>query len=199
MDYSPTDLSVQGILQGRIPEWVAIPFSRGSSWLNDRTQVSYFTSRFFTIWAPREALNINALSGKYHTTANNRGPVGWYVMVLRWNRTHRIQRYKRFTVSIGSHSYGGWEIYHLLLASGRSRRANGVIPSEPKGPGTGWPLGPKSPRTRSSDIWGQEEMSIQLKDQIHPLPLLFGPWMNLSLHSHVHEDGSSSHSHWFKC
>ena len=32
--------SVQGILQARILEWVAIPFSRGSSWLRDQTWVS---------------------------------------------------------------------------------------------------------------------------------------------------------------
>ena len=31
MDYSQTGSSVHGILQARILEWVAIPFSRGSS------------------------------------------------------------------------------------------------------------------------------------------------------------------------
>ena len=31
MDYSLQGSSVHGILQGRIMEWVAIPFSRGSS------------------------------------------------------------------------------------------------------------------------------------------------------------------------
>ena len=31
MDCSPPGLSVHGILQARILEWVAIPFSRGSS------------------------------------------------------------------------------------------------------------------------------------------------------------------------
>ena len=31
MSYSPPDSSVLGILQARILEWVAIPFSRGSS------------------------------------------------------------------------------------------------------------------------------------------------------------------------
>ena len=35
-DYS----SVHGILQARILEWVAIPCSRGSSWLRDQTQIS---------------------------------------------------------------------------------------------------------------------------------------------------------------
>ena len=36
-DCSPPDSSVHGILQARILEWVAISFSRGSSWLRDST------------------------------------------------------------------------------------------------------------------------------------------------------------------
>ena len=38
MDCSPPGLSVQGILQARILEWVVIPFSRESSWPRDWTQ-----------------------------------------------------------------------------------------------------------------------------------------------------------------
>ena len=40
MDCSPAGSSAYGILQARILEWVAIPFSRGSSPPRDRTQVS---------------------------------------------------------------------------------------------------------------------------------------------------------------
>ena len=36
-------------------EWVAIPFSRESSWSKDQTRVSYITGRFFTIGVTREA------------------------------------------------------------------------------------------------------------------------------------------------
>ena len=50
------DYRVHGILQARILEWVAIPFSRGSSQLRDQTQVSLIAARFFTSWATREAL-----------------------------------------------------------------------------------------------------------------------------------------------
>ena len=46
-------LSQQGSLKNM--EWVAILFSRGSSWPRDRTWVSRVTGRFFTIWAMREA------------------------------------------------------------------------------------------------------------------------------------------------
>ena len=55
MDCSPLGSSVHGIIQARIPEWVAIPFSRESSWPRNWTQISRFTGRFFTIWATREA------------------------------------------------------------------------------------------------------------------------------------------------
>ena len=44
----PMDYIVHGILQARILEWVAIPFSRESSQTKDRTQVSHIAGRFFT-------------------------------------------------------------------------------------------------------------------------------------------------------
>ena len=47
VDCSPT-ASVHGISQTRILEWVAIPFSRGSSRPRDRTQVSCTAGRVFT-------------------------------------------------------------------------------------------------------------------------------------------------------
>ena len=49
MDYNPPDSSVHGILQARILEWVAIPFSGGSSHLRDQTQVPCTAGRFFII------------------------------------------------------------------------------------------------------------------------------------------------------
>ena len=55
MDCSPPGSSVHGILQARILECVAIPFTRGSSWPRDWTLVSCIAGRFFTIWATREA------------------------------------------------------------------------------------------------------------------------------------------------
>ena len=47
--YSTSGSLVHGILQARILEWVANPFSVGSSWPRDRTQVSCIAGRFFTI------------------------------------------------------------------------------------------------------------------------------------------------------
>ena len=46
---SPPGSFVHGILQARILEWVAIPFSRASSRPRDRAQVSCIAGRFFTI------------------------------------------------------------------------------------------------------------------------------------------------------
>ena len=47
--------SVHEIFHARVLEWVAISFSRGSSWPRDRTPVSRTAGRRFTIWATREA------------------------------------------------------------------------------------------------------------------------------------------------
>ena len=57
MDCSLSGSSVHGILQARILEWVAVPFSRVSSQPRNWTQFSHIRGRFFTIWATREALS----------------------------------------------------------------------------------------------------------------------------------------------
>ena len=51
MDCSLPDSSVHGVLQARILEWVAVPFSRGSSPPRNRTRVSCTAGGFFTVWA----------------------------------------------------------------------------------------------------------------------------------------------------
>ena len=51
----PMRCIVHGILQARIMEWVAFPFSRVSSQPRDWTQVSHIADRFFISWATREA------------------------------------------------------------------------------------------------------------------------------------------------
>ena len=45
-DYSPPGFSICGILQARILEWIAIPFSRRTSQPRDRTLVSCTAGRF---------------------------------------------------------------------------------------------------------------------------------------------------------
>ena len=55
MDCSPPGSSVHGIFQAWILEWVAVSFSRGTSWPRDRTWVFCIVGRCFTVWATREA------------------------------------------------------------------------------------------------------------------------------------------------
>ena len=58
---NPKDYAVHGILQARILEWVAYPFSRGSSRPKNRTRVSCIAGGFFTNWAMREAQSMTVL------------------------------------------------------------------------------------------------------------------------------------------
>ena len=53
--WDPMDYIVHRILQARILEWVAFPFSSRSSRPRDWTQVSHTAGGFFTSWATREA------------------------------------------------------------------------------------------------------------------------------------------------
>ena len=52
-DCSLPDSSIHGIFQARILEWVAISFSRRSSWCMNWTWISYIV-RCITIWVTRE-------------------------------------------------------------------------------------------------------------------------------------------------
>ena len=52
---SPPGSTVYGILQARVLEWIAISFSRVSSWPKDHPWVSCIAGRFFIFWATREA------------------------------------------------------------------------------------------------------------------------------------------------
>ena len=54
MDCSLPGSSIQGSFQVSILEWVAIFFSRRSSWPRDWTRVSCIVGRCFTVWATRE-------------------------------------------------------------------------------------------------------------------------------------------------
>ena len=51
MDCSLPGFSVHGIFQVRVLEWVAISFSRGSSWPRDQTQVCCIAGRCYAISA----------------------------------------------------------------------------------------------------------------------------------------------------
>ena len=75
---------VHGILQARILEWVAFPFSRGSSQPRNQTQVFCIVGEFFTSWATREVQeywreSLSLLQGIFPTQGSN-----WALLQCRW-------------------------------------------------------------------------------------------------------------------
>ena len=69
MDCSLQGSSVYGVLQARILEGVAIPFSRVSSQPRNQTRVSSIVGRFLTVQATREAPN--SLQTYFNLIMNN--------------------------------------------------------------------------------------------------------------------------------
>ena len=65
MDCSPPGSSVYGIFQARILKWVAVSFSRGSSWIRYRTLVFCIGGQILHHWGTREVL------GKVRVTERN--------------------------------------------------------------------------------------------------------------------------------
>ena len=90
VDCSPPGSPVHGILQGRIPEWVAIPFPRGSSQSRDWTFGFCIVGRFFTIWVTGKAQNGTLFSHKKEwkiaTCSNMDGPRDHHT---KWNVTEK--------------------------------------------------------------------------------------------------------------
>ena len=82
MDCSLPVSSVHGIFQTRVLEWVAVSFSRGSSWPRDRTQVSHIAGRRFTTWASREARKF--AQTHVHCLGQELSCVTYYIRVTRW-------------------------------------------------------------------------------------------------------------------
>ena len=58
MHCSPQGSSVHGISQASTLKWVAISFSRGSSWPRDQTDISFTGRWILYCWATREALSL---------------------------------------------------------------------------------------------------------------------------------------------
>ena len=76
-----------GILQARMLEEVAIPFSRGSSWPGDQTPTSCTAGRFFTVWATRRLWGqVNMLSKDYYAIHIKRALWNTHFGICRWYR-----------------------------------------------------------------------------------------------------------------
>ena len=109
MDCSPPGSSVYGIFQAGILEWIAIPFSRGSSRPRDRIPVSCIAGKFLIIWAIREATLPRRLQ---------LWPIFWlgHLFFWSWTRVAYISCITGFYSTVG---VSGKE-FTLIPESGRS-------------------------------------------------------------------------------
>ena len=82
----------------RILEWIAYPFSRGSSWPRNRTGVSCIAGKFFTNWATREAP-----SGDTIWVITQRFYVFWTAILWFW--------IKAFCLAIVTEFYSDWQMH----------------------------------------------------------------------------------------
>ena len=96
MDCSLPGSTIHGIFQARVLEWVAISFSRGSSWPRDRTQISCIAGRCLTIWATRKAREGHSNPLQYSSLENpmDRGA---------WATVHRVTKSHRWLKSLSTH------------------------------------------------------------------------------------------------
>ena len=96
MDCSQPGFSVHGLLQARIPEWVAVSFSRGSAQPRDRTQVSHIAGGFFTAWATREATNsVNQVVNHHLEREGDGTPPVWNSVCMMETKQHRNRNHQQ--------------------------------------------------------------------------------------------------------
>ena len=105
--------TVHGILQARILEWIAFPFSRGSSQLRDRTQVSCIAGRFFTSRTTGKPSNtgMGSLSLLQRTFPTQE--LNWGLLYCRWILYQLSQK--------GSPRILEWVAYPFSRGPSRSR------------------------------------------------------------------------------
>ena len=73
-----------GILQVRILEWVAMPFSRGSSQPRDQTQVSHIAGRILLSEPPGKSVNTGMGSLSLHRWIFLTQELNWGLLHCRW-------------------------------------------------------------------------------------------------------------------
>ena len=119
MDCSPPCSSVHGIFQARVVEWVAISFSRGSSWPRDRTQVSRIVSKtLYRLSHQGSPVNIQVMCQ-------------WCLYATIILSMFRLNLSNYFCVSTIIFTIGWLEIVHLYLfviADRDKGKMNGMMP-----------------------------------------------------------------------
>ena len=99
-----------GVLKARILEWVAFPFSRGSSQSRDWTQNSRIAGRLFTNWAPREAQKIGICFQMVGQVPENTEPDQRH---SHWTKSGMISAPKELRSVVNSKSLKNIEIPHV--------------------------------------------------------------------------------------
>ena len=109
------DYIIHGVLQARILEWVALPFSRGSSQPRVQTQVSCIAGRFFTSWATREAPVISVIWMWSCSVVSDSLPSHLPTrLVCPWNFQARVLEWVAISFSRASSWSRGWtQVSHL--------------------------------------------------------------------------------------
>ena len=93
--------SVYAILQEGILEWVAIPFSRGSSsWPRDQILVSCISYRFFIIWAIRETIHTHTHTHT-HTHMHTHTHIYIYIYIINFKVNRWRKEYGNLITSLG--------------------------------------------------------------------------------------------------
>ena len=107
VDCSPPGSSIHGILQARILEWVAISFSRGSSWPRDQTWVSHIAGRCFNLWATMEWHGVAAKEDRRRDATDNEKHVSQNMFLSCYFKGGFLQR-KSWEFIINWSSLGSW-------------------------------------------------------------------------------------------
>ena len=105
----PMFYTVHGILQARELEWVAIPFSRGSSQTKDRTQVSHIAGKFSTSEPPGKPKktgvgSLSLLQWIVPTQESNRGLLHSGRFFTSWTTKRSLEYSVQFSRSVVSYS-----------------------------------------------------------------------------------------------
>ena len=122
------DYTVHGIPQARILEWVAFPFSRGSSQPRDGTQISHIVDGFFTSWTTGEALGLWKHQPNLPSPSHGILPILFIFMSVLYYPLNQLHDH-------------GWVMTHSLKNTGPAYTTSAA----------GWALGSQQ------KLWGSDE------------------------------------------
>ena len=149
------DCIVRGILQAKILEWVAVPFSRGSSQPRDQTQVSRVAGGFFTSWATREAQEYRSEQPiPFPAYLPDWGIAGRFFTSQATREAHSSETKAR---AKSARKYGAGRLVEWGARIPRQTKAGGRLedapPSMVEKTSSVWPTGPPSSSKRTFDFW----------------------------------------------